>query len=468
MIVPPLVYLVVSIAFWQLANAVFMPELLANRLFELLPVSFIERGVQLMGPLAKQLAFANIALLYFGAYFVFALYWDRLRQTFGSAFYAAFALWCGNVLILFPIAGQGVFGYKLPQGPFSASLFLFAAHWILARMLQMQTPRTQPMNTAARRVLILAAAIGVLAAAKRAYDTWFRPAGRIERGSGTFPDLTGLSKEITPADEFYTVSKNSVDPVVREAAWKLEISGKVKNPGSFTLENLRKMRILSMYATLSCISNEVGGSWTGNARWTGVPLRDLIEAAGPDGRVEDVVLYAEDSYSDSIPLAKAMDPFCLLAYEMNNEPLTTAHGYPLRLIVPGIYGMKNVKWIRKIELRKDDYRGFWQQRGWDDDAPYKLMSRIDVARNGVVAGIAFGGDRGVSAVEVKIGDQPWRQAELREALSPLSWVLWHLEADVKGKSVTVRMFDSEGQMQTAQPRPPFPDGASGFHTVTGE
>ena len=468
MIVPPLVYLVVSIAFWQLANAVFVPELLANRLFELLPVSFIERGVQLMGPLAKQLAFANVALVYFGAYFVFAIYWERLRRMFGSAFYAAFALWCCNVLILFPIAGKGVFGYKLPQGPFAASLFLFAAHWILARMLQIQTPRTQPMNATTRRVLILAAAIGILAAVRRAYDTWFRPAGKIEQGTGTFPDLTGLSKEITPADEFYTVSKNSVDPVVREAAWKLEVAGEVKHPGSFTMEDLRKMRILSMYATLSCISNEVGGSWTGNARWTGVPLRDLIEAAGPAGNVHDVVLYAEDGYSDSIPLAKAMDPFCVLAYDMNNQPLTTAHGYPLRLIVPGIYGMKNVKWIRKIELHKDDYRGFWQKRGWDDDAPYKLMSRIDVARNGVVAGIAFGGDRGVSAVEVKIGDQPWRQAELRDALSPLSWVLWHLEADVKGKPVIVRMFDSEGQMQTGQPRPPFPDGSSGYHTVTGE
>src|SRR5512147_1477338 len=105
MVVPPLIYLVVSIMLWLLANAVFMPELLANRLFELLPVSVIERGVQLMGPLAKQLAFANVALVYFGAYFVFALYWERLRRAFGSAFYAAFALWGFNVLILFPIAG---------------------------------------------------------------------------------------------------------------------------------------------------------------------------------------------------------------------------------------------------------------------------------------------------------------------------------------------------------------------------
>src|SRR6202043_2207865 len=105
------------------------------------------------------------------------------------------------------------------------------------------------------------------------------------------------------------------------------------------------------------------------------------------------------------------------------------------------YGMKNVKWITGIELRGDEYRGFWQERGWDNAAPYKLMSRIDVAKDGVVAGIAFGGDRGVSAVEVMIGDQPWKQAELRPPLSPLSWVLWHLEADVKAQGVMVRMID---------------------------
>ena len=166
----------------------------------------------------------------------------------------------------------------------------------------MQTPRTQPMNTAARRVLILMAGIGVLAAVKRAYDTWFRPAGKIEQGTGTFPDLTGLSKEVTPADEFYTVSKNSVDPVVREAVWKLEVAGQVKNPGSFTIEDLRRMRILSMYATLF---DDPGTINTILARYLSVTadeIRDVaaevfrtdnrvvltyLPAAGPEGREEE-------------------------------------------------------------------------------------------------------------------------------------------------------------------------------------
>jgi len=466
-IVPPLIFLVVSIVLWQLAGAVFMPELLSNRLFEILPVPIIERGVQLLGPLAKQLAFANVTLFYFGFYFLFSLNWDRLRRFFGNAWYGAFALWGANVLVLFPIAGNGILGSELPQGPLAACVYLFAAHWIFARMLQLQAPRQQPLTTAARRGFILAIGLAVIAASKRAYDLWFRPAGRVENGNGQFPNITGLSKEVTPVEEFYTVSKNSVDPVVTAVDWKLEVSGLVEKPSSFAMDDLKKMTILSMYATLSCISNEVGGKWIGNARWTGVPLASVLKAAGLLHGVRDIIFHAADGYTDSIPLERALHPFCILAYEMNDKPLTSTHGFPLRLIVPGIYGMKNVKWIKGIELSSSDYRGFWQQRGWDDAAPYKLLSRNDVAKDGVVAGIAFGGDRGVRSVQVKVGDEPWREAMLRESLSPLSWVLWHLEADVKGKAVIVRMFDGEGEPQIAQPMPPFPEGSSGLHRVVG-
>ncbi len=467
MIVPPIVFLITSVVLWQLANAVFMPELLANRLFELLPAAFIERGVQLLGPLAKQLAFANVTILYFGAYFVFSFLWERLRAIFGNVWIASLTLWGVNVLVLFPVAGKGVFGSQLPQGPFSASLFLFAAHWIFARMLQLQAPSRQPLTAAARRGFLLAAALAVAAAGKRVYDIWFRPSGRVRNGTGVFPNITGLSKEITPADEFYTVSKNSVDPVVTASDWKLKVDGTVEKPLTLTMSELRTMGVLSMYATLACISNEVGGSWIGNARWTGVPMASVLNAAVPLKSTRDVVLHAADGYTDSIPLQRGLHPLCLLAYEMNDGPLTSTHGFPLRLIVPGIYGMKNVKWITRIELRSDDYIGFWQQRGWDDSAPYQLMSRIDVARGGIVAGVAFGGDRGVSAVEVKVGDQPWRQAELRPPLSPLTWVLWHLEADCKGQPVTVRMADGGGELQVAQPSPPFPQGSTGLHRVIG-
>ena len=317
-----------------------MPELLANRLFEILPASTIEHGVQMMGPLAKQLAFANVVLFYFLPYFIFAFTWHRLRCFFGSAFFGAAALWGANVLVLFPLADKGVFGAQLPQGPFAACFFLFVSHWMFARMLQIQEPRSQALTPAGRRVFFVAVGIGIIAAVKRGYDVWFRPAGRIVKGTGVFPNLTGLSKEITPADEFYTVSKNSVDPVVTAAGWKLDISGLGAKPVSLTMSDLRKMPVLSMFATLSCISNEVGGDWTGNARWTGVPLVSVLKAAGlAKGVRRRSCFMLRTDIRTAFPIDRATHPFCMLAYEMNEAPLTSTHGFPLRLIVPGIYGM---------------------------------------------------------------------------------------------------------------------------------
>ena len=140
---PPIIFLVVSIVLWQWANAVFMPELLADRFLEIIPVSIVDAGLRILGPLAKQLVFFNFVLLYFGAYFLFAFYWDRLRRTFRNPFYAAFVLWCVNLFVIFPLAGRGVFGYKLPQGALSVNVFTLATHWVFARMMQRQKPRAQ-------------------------------------------------------------------------------------------------------------------------------------------------------------------------------------------------------------------------------------------------------------------------------------------------------------------------------------
>lgn len=454
--VAPLVYFVVTVVLWQVGNGLFMPELLANRMFEIFPVPVIEFGVQLLGPLAKELAFYGIAITYFGAYFLFARNWDRIRPYLGNAFYAGFAIWGIHVLILIPAAGQGVFATKSPQGGLTPSLMLFASHWIFARSLQYGGFQTQPVVTkTGRRVFIVAVGAAVVAALVRGYRFFVKPAR--------------WSNEVTSTEDFYVVSKNSVDPVVPKAGWKLDVRG-IKETTSYTLAQLRDLPSITMSATLACISNPVGGDWMGNARWTGVPLSTLLQRAGIENAtrdVVDVIIMAADGYADSIPIERALQPLCFLAYEMNGAPLTTAHGFPLRLIVPGIYGMKNVKWITSIELSDFDYRGFWQRRGWDDAAHYKLMSRIDIAKDGMVAGVAFAGDRGVDSVQVRIGDEPWREADLRPALSPITWVLWSLKADVKGKGVMVRMRSSDGEYQIAQPAPPYPEGSSGLHTVRG-
>jgi len=450
--VAPIIYFVVTVLLWQLGGGLFMPELLSNRMFEIFPVPFIEFAVQLLGPLAKQLAFIGVAIAYFGAYVLFAHFWDRIRPYLGNSYYTGFAIWGVHVLILIPLAGQGVFATKSPQGGIGPSLMLFASHWMFARSLQFRGFQAQPVVTrTGRRIFIVAVGTAAIAGVVRGYRVLFKPAR--------------WSEEVTSTEDFYKVSKNSVDPVVPEAGWNLNVQG-ASGGTSYTLAQLRDLPSISMFATLACISNPVGGEWLGNARWTGVPLASILRNAGL-GKARDVVFHAADGYSDSIPIERALQPLCCLAYEMNGAPLTSGHGFPLRLIVPGVYGMKNVKWITSIELSDSDYRGFWQRRGWDDVANYKLMSRIDIAKDGVVAGVAFAGDRGVDSVQVRIGSEPWREADLRPALSSITWVLWSLKADVKGKGVMVRMKSKDGEYQIAEPAPPFPEGSSGLHTVKG-
>src|SRR5262249_45098901 len=187
------------------------------------------------------------------------------------------------------------------------------------------------------------------------------------------------------------------------------------------------------YRTLVCISNEVGGDLIGNAHWRGVRLRDLLERAGPAPGAVKVVFTCADDYTDSIHFEKAMQPETLLVYEMNGEPLIPKHGYPARLLVPGIYGMKNVKWLRKIEVSDRDFRGFWQQRGWDDEAVIKTMSRIATlssfstvdAEPLMIGGRAVAGDRGIQSVEVSVDNgQTWQEGELKPPLGAYTWGLW--------------------------------------------
>ncbi len=203
--------------------------------------------------------------------------------------------------------------------------------------------------------------------------------------------------------------------------------------------------------------------------------------AGLKPQATEIILRARDGYTDSIPLKKGLDPGTILAYEMNGAVLPHPHGFPSRVIVPGIYGMKNVKWLTEIELADFDYKGYWEKKGWSDEAVYKTMSRIDVPRDKIVeagevnliAGIAFAGDRGVRSVEVSVDSgKSWRQATVKPPLSRYTWVLWALEWEVseslRGRTATlqVRATDGRGEIQIARAQSPSPDGASGYHTVT--
>jgi DMSO/TMAO reductase YedYZ molybdopterin-dependent catalytic subunit len=498
-----------------------IPELMAQAFFAILPINFIALVVGFLGPFAKHLAFLGFVVIYAAALtaaaFLFQVYQS---QTFAKSAFAddrntnpipqfnsmaamarfatfrilgrlagfGFLLWLLTLTIIIPILGGGWFGGYLRQGMVITSLtFLIVyAIFVLAlgfiAKLYMAKPEVAQANNhrfSRRRVLrgigFAVLAVGAYDIARSLWDTWFQAnAGRVSTGNGTFPNLNGLALEITPTKDFYQVSKNPFDPDVDVKHWRLEVSGLVETPLMLSYQEIKSLPAVEQYATLECIDNPVGGNLIGNALWRGVPLKALLEVVKVADGVRDIVLYASDGYSDSIPLERAMQEATLLVYEMNGEPLSGVHGFPLRLLVPGIFGMKNVKWITRIEAVNVDFKGYWQKRGWDDKAEYKTMSRIDTPDSSVkggatISGIAFAGDRQISRVEVSTDSgKTWETAELKPALSPYSWVLWHKAwaPQQKGKlSIKVRATDGRGDLQTSQYTAPDPSGATGLHSI---
>lgn len=293
--------------------------------------------------------------------------------------------------------------------------------------------------------------------------------------------IPGLSPEVTPNDRFYVVSKNVVrDPDVSPSNWRLDIAGAVDRPFSLTYDQLKALPVANQYLTLQCISNPVGGNLIGNAGWRGVPLASLLRQAGVRPGAVDVILRAADDYSDSIPIAKAMDTGTVLAYEMNGAVLPREHGFPARLLVPDIYGMKNVKWVTRIEVVEYDYLGYWQERGWGDSAVMHTTSRIDFPKPrsaltpgaNYVGGIALAGARGIRKVEVSTdGGRTWEPAIMKPPLGPYTWVLWLYEwtlpaGATAGSRVVVRATDGTGTVQIAELHDEIPDGATGLHAIT--
>ena len=324
-----------------------------------------------------------------------------------------------------------------------------------------------------RQVLAILAAGGVATAA---YTAFGGGGGMVARGL-KWP--RGGTPPITPAGDHYQVSKNFLfsDPRVEVSGWRLDVHGLVARPLSLSLDDLRARPALEMPATLACVGNNVPARAINTAIWKGVRLASLLEECGADlTNTRDVVFIGADNYTDSVPLERALHRGTLLAYEMNGEPVPRGHGAPLRAIVPGIYGMKNVKWIEAIELVNGDYLGYWQQRGWSDPAPYQTLSRIDEPRNGEsvaagsgvrISGIAFSGDRQISRVELHVDGAPI-DVRLDPAPGPFTWVTWsHLWRPTAPGSYTlrVRAYDGAGEPQPARIQPSFPNGATGLHQI---
>jgi DMSO/TMAO reductase YedYZ molybdopterin-dependent catalytic subunit len=292
-----------------------------------------------------------------------------------------------------------------------------------------------------------------------------------------------IVQPITPNEQFYCVTKNIVDPRVDVSLWHLEVNGLVQNPATYRFQDLKEIAAVEQETTLMCISNGLDAGLMSNAVWKGFPLRDLLESAGPLANAARVRLHGVDNYTDTFPLEKAMEPTTLVAYEMNGVPLPHRHGYPLRVIVPGYFGEKHVKWLTRIEVATSDAKGFYETQGWGPDFIVPTRSRIDVPDHNAqfslgkmngpieVKGVAFGGDRGISRVELSFDDgKTWDDADIYYAGGDLAWSLWNAhdgwQPDEPGDyTVVVRATDGEGDVQEWEEDRPFKSGVTGFHKI---
>ncbi len=323
-------------------------------------------------------------------------------------------------------------------------------------------------------IVIAAAAAGTLAV------QWTRGLLRpvVAFGQSLFARVKELPPEVTPNEQFYVVSKNppGFDPTVDVNKWSLEVGGLVARPRRFTYAELRALPAVEQMQTLECISNEVGGNLISTALWRGVRLLDvLLAAGGATPTALRVAFRCADGYSEAHPMDDALNPTTILAYDMNGERLPPAHGFPLRLLVPGLYGMKNPKWITKIEVVSTDFQGYWEAAGWSDEAVVKTMSSFTTLtpthRLGEVplGGVAYGGDRGIQGVEYSTDDgKRWKRADVKPAGGPFTWVLWAAlwTPTAAGEyRLKVRAQDAKGTVQVSREVPTLPDGASGYHTL---
>ena len=295
---------------------------------------------------------------------------------------------------------------------------------------------------------------------------------------GAAIDLPGLSSFYTPNRDFYRVDTALVVPRIAAEDWRLRVHGRVERELALDFSQLLARPLIERDITLSCVSNEVGGRYVGTARWVGVPLRDLLEEAGVRPGADQLVSRSADGFTIGTPTAAVLDGRdAMLAVAMNGEPLPLTHGFPVRMLVPGLYGyVSATKWLVDLELTSfEEFDPYWVRRGWARQAPVKTMARIDTPRplrrlpagQVAVAGVAWAQHRGIRRVEVRVDGGPWRPARLAAEHSADTWRqwVWPWDATSGRHTLEVRATDGTGATQPEDRAPPFPDGATGWHSV---
>ena len=290
--------------------------------------------------------------------------------------------------------------------------------------------------------------------------------------------LEGIGPWQTSNDDFYQIHTTIVVPTIEPRDWRLRIHGMVDHELELTYDDLLARRRTEAWITLNCVSNEVGGDLIGNAWWSGVRVADLLRLAGAQDGADAVLQTSEDGWTCGTPLAALTDDRnAMLAVAMNGQPLPIDHGFPVRTIVPGLYGYVSAcKWVVDMEVtRFADFEAYWTERGWGERGPVKIASRIDVPGSGDevpagdvrIGGVAWAQQTGIDGVEVAIDGEEWRPARLGRVPSEDTWVQWALTVDVEPGDHTarVRAIGRDGEVQTGVERDVLPDGATGWHTV---
>jgi DMSO/TMAO reductase YedYZ molybdopterin-dependent catalytic subunit len=539
-IVAGLVSIAVSVMIKVFIGGLFLPELASQTLFSLTPGEFESQAIDALGPLAKYSAFIGsiiVTIIIFGLIGIFLIkLYNKLRwnNNYIWKFISSFALTYSFLVIISimmvimihvrsgsqPISIQHIiFSFIVPQIVFSLIFSLFSRKTKTKDKLQdPNQPSLRANNTVVnynRREfirLIIASVVSIpviyfglnrlfspqeVEQQQIQSDTSNLLPAQSRSISPDFKDPTLaplLASEITPTYLFYRIDINPIVPEVDVNSWNLLIKGMVGTPLKLSYEEIKSMPAIEEFVTLECISNKIGGDLIGTALWKGIRLKDILEKAKILPGVQYIVFRCSDGYDVGIPLNKGLMNETILAYEMNLAPLTSKHGFPIRAIVPGLYGMMNPKWITEIELVDKVYEGYWQRNGWSNIAEYNTGSSIVIPgqapiRNRFrnldenftnnsssankrvpIAGIAFGGDKGISKVEVSTdGGITWKTAKIKEPLSRYTWILWttgFIPEKVENYKVIVRATDKNGEVQSSELNNPFPDGATGYHTIS--
>jgi DMSO/TMAO reductase YedYZ molybdopterin-dependent catalytic subunit len=363
-------------------------------------------------------------------------------------------------------ARRRLFLAKVASVSVSTSAVLTAVAWLVRRR-GTSTESTTGSRASANAVPSIAGETSGPAASP--------PAAELSARTAPVP---GTRPEITPNDRFYRIDINLEPPHVDASRWRLHVEGLVDTPLALTVDDLRAMPAQSQVITLECISNRLGGDLISTSLWTGVRLSEVLRRARAHAGAQAVHIEAADGFYESVGMDDANDERTLLVYAMNREPLSPAHGFPLRIYIPNRHGMKQPKWIERLRVSDRSGSGYWVDRGWSKDAVVHTTSVIDTIGMSMmigeatvlpVGGIAYAGARGISRVEVQVDDDPWSVAQLiAPALSPLTCVLWRYDWPyVPGKhTFRVRAYDGRGALQPVEERGPRPDGVSGIHEIT--